>query len=75
MTFDNDSAIGKPAPSLESLEYVQGEPVAVGQGAPAVVAFWANFASGPSLVLLLVVVVVVLVVLVVVVVVVVGVFF
>lgn len=45
-TYADDAALGKPAPSLDTLEYVQGEPVKLGDGKITVLLFWAKFAKG-----------------------------
>lgn len=44
--YADDSALGKSAPSLETLVYVKGEPVQLGGGKNTLVLFWAKFAKG-----------------------------
>ena len=46
MTFDDDASIGKPAPPIDSVEYVKDGPVALGGGKVSVVTFFAKFAKG-----------------------------
>eukprot|EP00040_Diaphanoeca_grandis_P028415 m.164582 g.164582 ORF g.164582 m.164582 type:complete len:463 (-) comp31344_c0_seq1:42-1430(-) len=46
MTYDNDASHGKPAPSLETLQYVKGDPVALGNGKLTCLSFFAKFAKG-----------------------------
>lgn len=45
-TFDTERALGKTCPGTDGLDYIQGGPVAIGAGTPAVVVFWASFAEG-----------------------------
>lgn len=45
-TYSDDASLGKPAPSLDTLEYFQGEPVKLGDGKITVILFWAKFAKG-----------------------------
>ena len=46
LTYDNDKALGRPAPALDSVEYFKGEPVALGGGKLTVVMFFGKFAKG-----------------------------
>lgn len=45
-TYADDAALGKPAPAVDTLEYVKGDPVTLGGGKVTVVLFWAKFAKG-----------------------------
>jgi len=48
-TWDDDAALGKPLPALDSLELYNataGFAAAAGSGAPTLVVFWANYAEG-----------------------------
>eukprot|EP00054_Salpingoeca_dolichothecata_P024414 m.166204 g.166204 ORF g.166204 m.166204 type:complete len:249 (-) comp25005_c1_seq2:1619-2365(-) len=45
-TYDEDGALGKPVPSLETLKYVHGEPVSLDDDALTCIFFWAKFAKG-----------------------------
>ena len=46
MTYDDDAALGKPAPPIGTAEYVKGDPITLGGGKVAVVTFFAKFAKG-----------------------------
>lgn len=46
MTYEDDAAIGKDAPSIDSVEYVKGDPIKLGDGKVSVVTFFAKFAKG-----------------------------
>ena len=46
MTYEDDKALGQAAPPIDSLEYVQGEPVKLGGGKITVVTIFAKFAKG-----------------------------
>lgn len=45
-TYSDDASLGKAAPSLGSLEYIQGNPVSLGDGKITVILFFAKFAKG-----------------------------
>jgi len=45
-TYSDDGALGKDAPALDTLEYIQGGPVAYSSDKPTVIVFWAKFAKG-----------------------------
>uniref|UniRef100_A0A7S2AB40 Thioredoxin domain-containing protein n=1 Tax=Stereomyxa ramosa TaxID=1078864 RepID=A0A7S2AB40_9EUKA len=51
-TYDDDYCHGKPAPSLETLKFVQGEPTDIVPGKVNVVLFWAKWdkGAGPTVV-------------------------
>ena len=44
--YDDDEAIGKKAPTLGTIEYIQGEPVVMGKGKPVCIVFWAKAYKG-----------------------------
>lgn len=46
VTYADDAALGKPAPSLSTLEWIQGEPLKFGEGKITVLLFFAKFAKG-----------------------------
>ena len=46
MTHDDDASIGKPAPAIDTAEYVKGDPIKLGGGKVSVVTFFAKFAKG-----------------------------
>eukprot|EP00047_Mylnosiga_fluctuans_P001419 m.220230 g.220230 ORF g.220230 m.220230 type:complete len:207 (-) comp10339_c0_seq1:43-663(-) len=45
-TYEDDAALGKAAPSLATLKYLQGEPIDFAAKKLTLVLFWAKFAEG-----------------------------
>lgn len=43
VTYSDDPAIGKPCPDLSTLDYVQGEPIKIGDGRVKIVFFWGKY--------------------------------
>ena len=46
MVYSDDASLGKAAPSLDSLEYISGDPVVLGNGKPACIMFWSKNFKG-----------------------------
>lgn len=44
--YDDDACLGKPAPSLDSLEFVHMDPAGYKEGGVTAVVFWGKFAKG-----------------------------
>ena len=44
--YDDDACLGKPAPSLETLEFVHMDPAGYKEGGVTAVVFWGKFAKG-----------------------------
>eukprot|EP00041_Stephanoeca_diplocostata_P016271 m.319979 g.319979 ORF g.319979 m.319979 type:complete len:627 (-) comp20312_c1_seq1:199-2079(-) len=45
-TYADDAALGKPAPSLDTLEYIKGDPIKLGNGKVTLIQIFAKFAKG-----------------------------